>query len=236
MKNLFKIIAAAALVCPAAVSCEKYVPIESEDAAIARIEKQKSAIPKSKQKCEMDKYAVDLGLDVYWSSIDIGAEAIGRIGNYYFWGETEERDILGRYGASDWMYWDKGKNAPNEVYDSFESLTGDLDPVQTLIGHGWRLPTLKEASALKDATQYDHIKYNGQWGGLVWNEKGVIFLPGEQGNGGINSYFWLSDKGELGYTATELYAVCPSGGSGYLGYGNTNAFEICNLRPVKDKK
>ncbi|GEM_PF-7117764 len=225
----------AAIIIPVISSCTEKIAKDvikgdaTVEEATAYIEKQTSAIPEKDQTCEFDKYAVDLGLSVYWSAIDLGAESVGKLGKFFLWGDIQTFDEQVKKQDA-WIFWDSANKTTNSKYDEIDGLSGEYDQAVTLIGNGWRLPTQQEAYELRNAS-IEVVTYNGQIGRVVWTTKGVLFFPGYGGNSKENYYGWTSDKSSNPtYNGTQMYVL-----SGSMGAGNTYGYLSALVRPVMDK-
>ena len=73
---------------------------------------------------------VDLGLSVKWRNWNVGAKAIHEIGDFFAWGET----------------------APKDEYTlaNYNTTNPRGDAAATILGNGWRMPTIEEWKELAD--------------------------------------------------------------------------------------
>lgn len=142
-------------------------------------------------------YAVDLGLSVKWASCNIGAESPEEYGDYYAWGETEEKSDYGRmtynYSNTDGGYDDIGSIISGTSYDV----------AHVKLGSGWRMPTLDEIKELYRKCYWEWTEVNGVKGYKVTGPNGnSIFLPAAGRRFGTNVPY-RGSKGH--YWSATLY-------------------------------
>lgn len=115
---------------------------------------------------EPDKEYVDLGLSVKWAVKNIGAESPMEIGNFYAWGEKEEKS---EYTKENYAFYDEESMRYTKYVDYWTSLDYDeegnklieieggdgievllpIDDVATqTLGKNWRIPTQEECNEL----------------------------------------------------------------------------------------
>ena len=93
--------------------------------------------------------AVDLGLSVLWSNINLGASSTTDYGGYFAWGDPTGALWSGEgIGYNDNGYtWNTtnygGNNPPADISGS------ELDVVSVHWGDGWRMPTYAEMKELR---------------------------------------------------------------------------------------
>ena len=129
---------------------------------------------------------VDLGLSVKWAKCNLGATAPEEFGDYYAWGEIENKD---RYERNNYKYYGDGglskyntKDTYGSVVDNIKQLEFSDDAARQILGDGWRMPTMKEAEELKKNCKVFPVTINGVKGlKIVSKIKGFtdkwIFLP-----------------------------------------------------------
>ena len=127
--------------------------------------------------------AVDLGLSVKWASCNVGAEFPEEYGDYFAWGETEEKDCYGwsTYKWCNGSYNTQTKYCPNSSYGIVDNKT-ILDPEDDAAtanwGSPWRMPTRSEIEELIDNCTWSWTIQNGVNGYKVTGSNGnSIFLP-----------------------------------------------------------
>ena len=132
--------------------------------------------------------AVDLGLPrgIKWASHNLGAASPEECGDYYAWGETEEksnyawstykhckgsRNSITKYNFSGWTHY-------NDVDRKDTLLEPDDDVAHVQLGGSWRMPTVMEMRELKEECEWTWIILNGVKGAYVTGPNGKsIFLP-----------------------------------------------------------
>lgn len=116
--------------------------------------------------------AVDLGLSVKWSKMNMGADhpSVNFVGSYYAWGDTTD---LRKLGGID-KYWPESKPMPKQ------SISGtSIDFAHLSWGGKWRIPTLDEWQELIDRCKWRFRNAgDGAAGYVVTGPNGnSIFLP-----------------------------------------------------------
>lgn len=190
---------------------------------------------------------VDLGLPsgLLWAYTNIGAAIPTDYGNYYAWGETENKET---YDFSTYRYCNNGDSASitkycsNESYgnesfsDSLTILESNDDAATVNWGNNWRMPTVTELQELKDNCTVIWTTLNGVKGRLFTGSNGnSVFLPAA----GVRSGSDLYNARTYGvYWSSSLHTDSPSCAMVlYLAYGNygiDNEYR-CNglsVRPV----
>ena len=175
---------------------------------------------------------VDLGLPsgTLWASWNVGATAPEEYGDYYAWGETEEKDFydIGTYEYSDGSY--------ETCHFIGKDIAGtEYDVAHVKWGGSWRMPTRAQINELLDNCTWDWTTQNGVEGQLVTGPNGnVIFLPAAGGGDhdpkyqGENGYLWSStfcpnDDADASYLCFYSYMW-------YWGY--TRRSNGLSVRPV----
>lgn len=142
-----------------------------------------------------DTIAVDLGLSVKWSRMNMGAEhpSVNMVGSFYSWGDTTD---VGKWGGLD-KYWPQHKAVPSK------SISGsDIDFVHKRWGGKWRMPTIEEFRELINRCKWQFRNAgDGAAGYVVTGPNGnCIFMPlAGWSDDGINmqnigryGYYWTS--------------------------------------------
>lgn len=146
--------------------------------------------------------AVDLALPsgILWASMNIGASSEYDDGNYYAWGETEEKEIYGwetfkhANGSFNTMkkYCDKANYG--RVDNKF-TLDSEDDAAQVILGNKWHIPSSKNLQELIDHCQWKWECRNGRYGWKITGTNGnSIFLPAS----GAYSAYRLANVNESG--------------------------------------
>ena len=177
---------------------------------------------------------VDLGLPsgTLWANINIGASSPEEYGNYYAWGETEEKE------AYDWSTYIHCDGSSSTCHDLGSDISGtEYDVAHVKWGGNWCMPTLDDIQELLDNCTYEWMTLNGVNGTkFTSNVNGnSIFLP-------VAGYRWrgdLYDAGEYGhYWSSTQYPnssssadnlLLRSGGANWSNYGRSVGRSV---RPV----
>ena len=134
--------------------------------------------------------AIDLGLSVKWATFNVGATKPEEVGNYYAWGETEEKEY---YDEDNYKYPNKeiGENICGTKYDV----------AHVKWGGNWRMPTAEEVAEFEDCIQeWSYInkvrglKITGPNGNSIFlPTTGIKMLSSISGDFG---HYWLGDMGD----------------------------------------
>lgn len=156
------------------------------------------------------RMAVDLGLSVKWASINVGAIYAWDYGEYFAWGETEQKED---YSWSTYKYCNGTYNTQTKyntqddmgVVDMKTVLDLEDDAAHVNWGGIWRMPTHEELEELcnPDNCTWTRTTKNGVSGFLVTSKKkgfegASIFLPAAGGKGDVNNAgnYWTSSISE----------------------------------------
>ena len=182
--------------------------------------------------------AVDLGLSVKWSSVNLGATKPEEYGAYFAWGETEPKSM---YTWETYKFRTSGDSCDNVKFSKYNTQRsyGPVDNITILQrgekagetvddvarakwGGNWRMPTQKEFLELLDNCNNEWTTYNGVKGYTFTSKKNgkSIFLPAAGSRGGSD----LSGTGAYGhYWCSSLDTVYPSG-AWYLRFNSGNVY------------
>lgn len=162
---------------------------------------------------EGDQTYVDLGLKSgkKWATCNIGAAKPADKGNYYAWGEFEEKNI---YRERDYKFLVSDSltkycsDSTKGFVDNLIELDTEDDIATILWGNSWRMPTAEEMTELIDGctwvweTNFNNRGIRGLLGTSKTNEA-TIFLPaggrveiGTIRNGSALGYYWTSIRDE----------------------------------------
>ena len=171
---------------------------------------------------------VDLGLSVKWATCNIGANKPEDHGDYFSWGETENKR------NNNWETYKYSESSPktllkycsnpdcawHELVDSISILEPDDDVAHVLWGANWHIPTRAQIDELITNCTWTKTTHNGVEGYKVTGKKTgytdrSIFLPatGEYNDGKLfnsrtHGYYWSKECGtvtsETAYTL-EIY-------------------------------
>lgn len=196
--------------------------------------------------------AVDLGLSVYWASINVGAKSDYDYNGYYQWAGT--KDLTGSKVTIGWgncPYHDGTSSTTGwKKYNAYESygvvdsktvLDAADDVASVVLGDGWRTPTSSEWNELFSRCSMKWI-FNGAYG-ITFTPKNSefsnqhLFLPAAGYRGsqsvvlqGKECYYWASELGSPPYKAWQ-FSVDSKG----LSLSYANRYIGCSVRAVRDK-
>ena len=178
---------------------------------------------------------VDLGLSVKWATCNIGASKPEEYGDYFSWGEVEQKSYYdwSKYKYCNGLssnitkYCTKSNFGENGFTDSETKLEGEDDVATINWGSKWRMPTKKEMDELINKCTWEWITYNGVRGyRVIGINRNAIFLPAtgytEKGAHigiGIFGYYWSS----------SLYIDDPSNAY-YLGFYSDKLYTYFHFR------
>ncbi len=177
--------------------------------------------------------AIDLGLPsgTKWASCNVGATIPEETGNYYAWGETEEKSS---YTWNSYKYCNGDEKSMNKyccndnygLVDSIQSLEPEDDVANVKWGGTWRIPTSEEMDELRNLCTWEETDYNGVRGRLITGPNGnSIFLPAA----GYYSNTYLRYKSECGhYWVSDSYGT--SDGKSLFFYDTTRDYNFVNQR------
>ncbi len=197
--------------------------------------------------------AVDLGLSVKWSSMNLGAMSPSDYGDYFAWGETEPKDnyIWATYklcnGSSSTLTKYNNSSSHGTVDNKTEFKDYDYvdDAARQALGGEWRIPTDAEWTELREQCTWEWTSnYNGTGiaGRIVTSKKTgytdkSIFLPAAGRRYGTN----LDNAGSYGfYWSSFLDTDRPRSawnvyfGSDYVGRGGDSRYCGQSVRPVSE--
>ena len=160
---------------------------------------------------------VDLGLSVKWATCNIGADKPEDHGDYFSWGETENKRINNwdTYRFSEGFKHAITKYCSNSQYgwhervDSLSALEPEDDVAHVKWGGNWRIPTKAEIKELLENCTWTCTTRNDINGYLVTGKKpgytdNSIFIPvtGTYDDGKLfgsrdHGYYWSRDCGTI---------------------------------------
>lgn len=116
---------------------------------------------------------VDLGLSVYWSSCNVGAESPEESGDYYAWGETSPKS---NYTKEEYAFYN---NSTKEYIDIGDNISGTVYDAATVnLGSDWRMPTEEQVKELLDNCTWEWTQIKNINGYKVTGKNGnSIFIP-----------------------------------------------------------
>ena len=175
---------------------------------------------------------VEIG-GIKWATKNVGANSITDTGLYFQWGDTQgytaaqvgSGDGQKYFSEDDCIYYNDGSYTKYNEGDSLITLESTDDAVKAAWGGNWRMPTVSEFIALREAvTSAWTADYQGSGvAGLVLTSNtdgATLFFPAC----GDASYGSVNDVGYGNYWSSSLYA--DYGGSDacslYFGNGGVN--------------
>lgn len=179
--------------------------------------------------------AVDFGLSVKWSSLNLGANKPEEYGGYYMWAGT--RNVADRNINLDWAIcpYNKGGESVWTKYNNYNDtvLEPEDDVAHVRLGGGWRMPTSEEWQELVSEctlTWTDNYNGTGVSGMIVTREEygyigNSIFLPatgsriaGLLHGAGDEAHYWSSSLETNQYAFNTAFCLYfgASEGSGVI--------------------
>lgn len=190
--------------------------------------------------------AVDLGLSVKWSSMNLGATSPSDYGDYFAWGETAPKDNYSwaTYELCNGSYSTLTKYNNSSSYGTvdnrseFKDYDYEDDAARQALGGKWRIPTDAEWTDLRTKCTWTWTTQNGINGRLVTASNGnSIFLPAAslRGNTGLNGagsagLYWSSSL----HTDYPYYAYYVFFGSDNLLRSDYYRYNGLSVRPVTE--
>lgn len=193
------------------------------------------------------KHAVDLGLSVLWSDMNVGAESRSSGGgNLYAWGELRPKD---QYYLENYKHtedgvatdnWNQKHNVTRCKYIGTHIGGTDYDVAHLGWGGRWRMPTLQEWNELiRNCNWIWTERNNGVKGYKVIGPNGKsIFLSTPTEWPGVDSrygYYWSDEsafRNDENYYRNKAYNVYISKSEFLAQYGNR--YDAMFVRPVCD--
>lgn len=121
--------------------------------------------------------AIDMGTEVLWSPIELGAVSSTENGKYYFWGNTTPQPAL-------------SDNKEAWIDPEIDVIGGtEYDPAHVELGGRWRMPTRNELAELAVNCEMEMIVCGGHTGALLTSKTtgNRIFCP--QPDGADNIFY-----------------------------------------------
>ena len=200
--------------------------------------------------------AVDLGLSVKWSSVNLGASKPEDYGAYFAWGETIMKSD---FTWENYTFRTSGDSYDNVKFSKYNTkdTCGPVDNITTLHrgemagetvddvarakwGGNWRMPTNAEFEELLEKCNKEMTTYNGEKGYKFTSKKNPsnwIFLPAA----GYRDGTVLYDAGTIGiYWSSSLYTDDPDYAWGlyffsdYVGTDRYDRYYGLSVRPVSE--
>ena len=161
---------------------------------------------------------VDLRLPsgTLWATCNVGASSPTECGNYYAWGETEEKSDYDWYNYK-WCYgncYSLTKYCTYSYYGYVDNKTV-LDPKDDVAhvkwGGSWRMPTFEEQKELLHECSWEWTELNGVNGYRVTGPNGnSIFLPAAVPNSSAEGRAATTGRVRWSTTKTPARTSCAS--------------------------
>lgn len=189
--------------------------------------------------------AVDLGLSVKWSNVNLGASVPEEMGQFYAWGETRSKET---FTDENYRFFYNGTNNidkyNNTILYAFSEHQIDnktvLDPeddAATMELRGrWRIPTEEEWNELKNNCKVEWTTVGNVTGALFTGKTGnSIFIRGyNEGfscpDGAMHGQYWTSSLSE----ALPIYAKQINIDDLTIKSSQATRFWGRNIRPVSE--
>ena len=195
---------------------------------LAKIEKD-SEFKAYFQKDKTEPKFVDLGLSVKWANCNVGASSSEEFGDFFAWGEVEQKRSINyfwdTYLLCNGDYKNLYKYNSDITFgwvDNKNQLIKDDDAAYFNWGDNWRIPSKSEFDELLENCSWELNKVNGVDGYLVIGPNGnSIFIPIVGYFNGLNhifntsGYYWCNQINEI--APNDAYA---------LSFGINNIAEI----------
>lgn len=107
---------------------------------------------------------VDLGLNVKWANMNLGAKNITDSGLYFQWGDTGGYKATQASVTPDYSKYYDSSTQTYTKYNSTDKLTtleASDDAATVNMGSKWRMPTKEEFLELIEGTNYEAVTING---------------------------------------------------------------------------
>ena len=191
-----------------------------------------------------DHEYVNLGLPsgTLWATMNVGAERIEDVGNYYSWGETE---VKWPYSLYNYTFYDGHQYTKYctaykyGIPDGKTELDMEDDAAAMRFGSSWRIPSDTQISELIKNCSVSKSSVNGVDGYLFTGPNGnSIFFPitggckqGSDYNTNCEAFYWARN---LHYTEDGFaYLFTMNNGVARLGFGDR--YVGCAIRAVYNK-
>ena len=142
-------------------------------------EKIKLSNDRFNKKINSEYVDFDLPSGTLWATCNLGANKPWETGDYYAWGETEEKI---EYKFNNYKFY--GQNQKNLIKYTREDRLIELEPEDDAatinLGNNWHIPTYDQIKELLDYTEHDFVfNYNNtKINGMLFKENGEeLFIP-----------------------------------------------------------
>lgn len=167
--------------------------------------------------------AIDLGLSVYWASMDIGASEIGQPGDCFLWGDPDGSKTH-KVQTSLWRRWTMSGPITNNICGKVK-----YDTAMNLWGSNWRMPSKKDFDELFSECTWEQldnclVKIIGPNGNYIYLDSRWHWT-GNSANFGMIPFAWENN----GVCFIEIYPNLNRPDKDYVDW-------VLPIRPVADKK
>ena len=180
---------------------------------------------------------VDLGLDVLWATMNVGATAATEAGGYFAWGETTSGKST--YSDSNYKFWQSSAYTKYNSTDNLTTLEAEDDAATANWGAGVRMPTKAEFTALKDGCSVSYNRKTSIYTITSTGNSQTISLPSSTGyyrdsqKIGSQDLYWTSSLPNSDYVVNVTTAQMSS--SRITISDNTCRYFGCPVRAVTEK-
>ena len=183
---------------------------------------------------------VDLGLPsgTIWATCNLGASSPEEYGDYYAWGETEQKN---RHSWENYKFGTRDNLTKYNREDGKTILDPEDDAAHVVLGGKWHMPTKEQIEELFENTTNEHSELNGV--------KGILFTSNINDNTLFFPYSGYKSRGKIWSNGKYIYCWSSSlytsknYNCAYVLQSNfygTIRFDYRNkgysVRPVLDKK
>lgn len=190
--------------------------------------------PKIENPSDSDKYAVDLGLSVEWSSVNVGANSPEQSGDLYAWGETSPKT---EYTLDNYKYYVGGKYIVLGQDDTADIANTEYDVAHVEWGGDWMMPNEIQWNELMSECNWTWETENGVPGYRVTSKINgkSIFLAApfdDQGSYWSSIMYFLDGpyKDNSAYFVDVTQSIVPTFCQSYYRYKGRM------VRPIKIKR
>ncbi len=171
--------------------------IEKKDGSTIEYERDSVELIMFGDECNGHEY-IDLGLSVYWATVNVGAEVPNEAGTEYAWGRLEPYtggDMGGAYPIG------------TELDVNFDIAGTRYDVARAKWGDEWQMPTVDHWVELMENCTFTWKKYNGVEGYEVKSNKNGnwIFLPALGNNINKRWYYMFKPFGSYWSSTPIVY-------------------------------
>lgn len=164
---------------------------------------------------------IDLGLSIYWASINVGSNSPIEMGGHYAWGETttqfDPHEVKYTFDSYKWGYLDEKNKVWMKRYitdpsygtpDDVTHLFLEDDAAHANWGGSWRMPTADEVQELIDECEWEYVddyyfKITGPNGNHIYMSYGGFMSGGFWENINDQGSYWTNTLNTEPYFSTQ---------------------------------